>query len=436
MIKEFTNPITGLKVYNKELSNGLNIYVVENNVYFNKLNFSVDFGGGLKSYKNINGEDIKIKSGMAHLIEHLAFYTMEEEELIPLQDYFDNYNVEANAATYCNATSYYITSNQFLLENQIAEKFISSILNPNYTDELIKNELEVISAEKTTVVDKLDNGFESVKEPANLLSETLDYEINIIGDLTKLSLAKKKEVYEVQKHQYIPKNTTIVYYLLEQEDKKWYKNTIAYLEKIYLESLPRDIILNNDISGLNLDNALKGKVEKFNDETEVDNDSKYDTAYGMLVNEPLEESEKRVVISNLINSLLFNKYVLKDYNSQVDTVKEIETISLYSIQITINSTQIIEAEGYINKESIKRYIEYVRNIEISKEQLTNAKRRLLSSYIEAFDFDEVDGITFFLTSKSTKNIFEQLEILKNIDIEEFNKEKNKILELEKYIYFK
>ena len=403
----YVNPITGLEVYHKVTKQGLNLYVAESISNYHIFKMIVKYGSSNKKYRNIDNNIIDILPGTAHLIEHLTFNAIEKNNTEHLLEYFKRMCVYTNAYTALDSTVYILEDSKSLMTEECISKFIKNILNPRYTSNYIERELKIIEAEAITYNRQLAS---VTKLYSNLLKK-LGLEKNAIGDVQELASLKPLDLYKLHDIKYTPKNTSLVYYIAPAKDKKQYIKILEDMEKMYFKNLPKKIEIYNDFDS-NIDTI------DYSSKEETTNEIRWLKIYKNEKN-----TSKLEIVINILKNILLDSLEMEK------TPEKNGKLSIFPKKINNMYINTIVASKYENEEEAKKDIEYIKNLEITEQMLLEGKRSLLKLYINVFDY-QVDSIQVF---EDEGNVFDRLNILKDITLEELVKLKDEILTLEDYI---
>jgi len=211
-----------------KLDNGLNIYLIEDkNKHVSLANLIVNFGG----YDDrclINNKKIKLKSGLAHFLEHVV---LESSKYGDMMNIFGNNGVRSNGLTTIERTEFYIdTTNNFYDNLSLLLKGIHSpILNKDKINDIRKPILE----EKRR---SLDNKYSNLYN-ANLKTYLDNNNFkSILGDLKDIKNITNKDLELAFNTYYRPNNEILV--ISGNFDKKKVLETI---ENVYNELEFKDI---------------------------------------------------------------------------------------------------------------------------------------------------------------------------------------------------
>ena len=211
-----------------KLDNGLNIYLIEDkNKHVSLANLIVNFGG----YDDrclINNKKIKLKSGLAHFLEHVV---LESSKYGDMMNIFGNNGVRSNGLTTIERTEFYIdTTNNFYDNLSLLLKGIHSpILNKDKINDIRKPILE----EK---IKSLDNKYSNLYN-ANLKTYLDNNNFkSILGDLKDIKNITNKDLELAFNTYYRPNNEILV--ISGNFDKKKVLETI---ENVYNELEFKDI---------------------------------------------------------------------------------------------------------------------------------------------------------------------------------------------------
>lgn len=185
------------------LSNGLKIYLLnDNNKHTTYINLIVKFGG-INNEVVVNEKKHKLKSGLAHFLEHLVLESSEYGDLMKI---FGMNGVSSNGFTSIDRTQFYIDCVDNI-ENNLG-LFLSGIHCPIINDEVIEKIKGPILEEKRR---SLDN-----KETSSIYNSSLESILDtkgfksILGDLKDIENINKDDLELAYTSFYRPENEILV----------------------------------------------------------------------------------------------------------------------------------------------------------------------------------------------------------------------------------
>lgn len=343
------------------------------------------------------------KLGVAHATEHMIYKgTKNRSE--------DNINKElSNIFAFQNAMTnypYVIFYGSFHNDdfNKAIDLFSDILINPNFSEEGFKEEMDVIIQELNEWDEDLEQ-FTEDKLYFNSIDTRLKYPIiGVIEDLKKLSLEDIKDFYN--KH-YYPKNMVITVVSSLEE-----KNIIDIINKYfgYWIKEEKSIIKEEE-------KHIKATI--FNDYREGTNNAKIEIIYDIQKLSNYELGVLRVFDEYLcagVNSILFNELRTKrglvyDVLSNISYEKH---IGLYKICCTTSKDKAMKViEVY--KEALSKKV----NFDNINEILKRIKLKKL--------FKQEQGIVLAKESTVNEIMKKEIELVQDVDISDIVKVRDKVL---------
>ena len=201
------NSLNGLDldIYHKILPNGLNVYVIPNNIVNNvHVTFSTNYGSIHNTFipKGKN-KMIKVNDGIAHFLEHKVFEQPDGKDPFTT---FANYGADANANTSNYKTTYLFSGPDYFKENM--NFLLDFVQTPYFTDENVEKEKGIIASE---IKMYSDQPYARLYEES-LFNAFVNHPIrySIAGTVESINKINKEELYECYNTFYHPSNMYVV----------------------------------------------------------------------------------------------------------------------------------------------------------------------------------------------------------------------------------
>ncbi len=400
-ITKFENSNVSKKVYKQVLNDGLKIYVIPNEKKYKvSANIIVKYGGMDSKYVDrISGDIKEIPEGIAHYIEHLMFYN----EGIDSKDYmeiFDKLDCEANAFTALDRTYYLFEAIEN--ENNINFKkalqvLMDIVFRPYFTKETIEKEYGIIKSEID--MRKID------KNVINYMYENHPYGASITGTKDTIKEATPEMLYNIYENFYTPNNMAIVI-----EGNVNAGETFSYIEKLVKKY---NIVAKPKV------NRIKAKETRLSKKVYANREGEENyIQLGIKLND-IEEKE-RIKMGLAFN--IFKTVYLSNMSEEIVKMKD-ENILLSSIDTTylLNENLLVLTVctdyPFKTRNSILEYFKNTRDT-MTEENFKIAKRAIFAA--KYFAYDENLSEIVMETFVKNLNLFEDIDLLFQITIKEYN----------------
>jgi len=186
------------KLYFKELSNGLKVYIMPKRG-FNKTyaTFTTKFGS-INNSLMVDGNELILPDGIAHFLEHKLFESEEGD----ITEEFSKYGANSNAFTTFDRTSYLISCTSNVQKN--IELLIDFVQTPYFTEESVEKEKGIIQEEIQMYNDIPDAKimFETMRS----LYKTHPVRNDIAGDIKSIENITYDVLHQCYESYYHPSN--------------------------------------------------------------------------------------------------------------------------------------------------------------------------------------------------------------------------------------
>jgi predicted Zn-dependent peptidase len=194
-----------LKIFHKELSNGLNIYVMPkktvNNTY---VTFSTKYGSIHNTFiPHGKNKMITVNDGIAHFLEHKVFEQPDGKDPFSV---FANHGADANANTSNYKTTYLFSGPEFFKENM--NYLLDFVQTPYFTDENVEKEKGIIIEELKMYSDQPYYRLYEESLFNAFVNHPIRYSVG--GSIESVSKITKDELYECYNTFYHPSNMYVV----------------------------------------------------------------------------------------------------------------------------------------------------------------------------------------------------------------------------------
>ncbi len=193
-----------MNVYEEQLENGLNVYMIP---YENKKNYFISYatyyGSDVVEFSPSAKETIKPPLGIAHFLEHKMF---EQESGIDPFTFFSESGTDSNASTSFDSTQYICYGTKHFGNN--LRYLLSFVNSPYYTDENVEKEKGIIAEELNMYEDmpdfKLDMGIREC------VYKNHPRRIDIGGSVEEIYKITKEDLYHCYENFYVPNNMFVL----------------------------------------------------------------------------------------------------------------------------------------------------------------------------------------------------------------------------------
>ncbi len=370
-------------LYHEVLPNGLNVYLVPNkNVKNYYMTFSTKFGSLYTEFKKATSSSYtKIPDGVAHFLEHITFNMPDGDA----SDYFANLGSESNAYTSFKVTCYEVFGFDKFKEN--LTYLLDFVQTPCYTTKIIEAEKGII-AEEVKMCEDNPLALISYSLYKNLFAK-YKYSSFVCGSVKDVKSTTLKHIEDAYQTFYHPSNMFVIItgnfnheeaLAIIEENQAKKKFTSSFEIKVKKNKEPNKVVkeyeeipANVEIEKVNI--GLKIPLSNF---AKLNiSDIERDILINIIINSNFgrtSEIKERLVSGNIItNGIVANKYITEDY---------------LVIELT--------AETPYPQRYISIMKEKLKDITISKSELTRKKRVAISNYIQAFD--NIEEISYNIQS--------------------------------------
>ena len=400
-------------VYYEKLDNGLEVFMYPSKTVKNYyLTFNTRFGSMNTVFKYSDSKEwIKTPQGTAHFLEHQMF--QENDGHTAFED-FARLGSSVNAFTTYNLTSYEVVSSDKFKEN--LERLLDYVQNPVFKSSSVQNEKGIIKEE----IKMYDNN------PSAMSSYGLEYNLNVKDNHKYLISGKIEDINEITADIlnktydafYQPSNMFLVltgkFNPLEalgiikenQKNKTFnpYKKVITKKEKEPVTVFKPYEEKNMDVATPKINIAYKISKNEFKGLDELRLRLYLDTILSLKFG-PTSDILEKMTNENLINFDIYTSKSIRD--------------DYVSINIYLESNYIEEVIELVREE--------LKNIKITKEEITRAKKVYISNFIVHFNniFNVCEDIQDDIINEGyiNKNI---LDIYNELNVSDANMVASKI----------
>ena len=409
----------GEQTYKRVLKNGLEVYICKKPGFKKKIGmFGTKYGSVINDFVDITtNERIKVPDGIAHFLEHKLF----EQEGANALDLFSKIGVSSNAYTTFDHTVYFFETMDKFKEG--LELLIKLVKTPYFTAENVSKEQGIIAQEIKMYDD--DPSFKIYFNTLTAMYSKNPVRIDIAGTVESISYITKDYLYTCYNTFYSPQNMFMV--IVGDVDVE---NTLALI-KDNLRIYEKDYD----------DEKEKKKVEIFYEE-EPEGIARKEIEQKMDVYMPQicigykqdivkkEEIIKRSIICDIISDLYFSKrtdFFEREYKkgilSEEVTVDYEGSASFSHVIISGSSTNVDEL-----KVDLCKYLEDIKTREIDDENFELIKKKKIGELIKRADNLNVCYRRIIESLLNEFDVYEDVNILKNVTKEDIKKFLNTLVE--------
>ena len=388
------------KIYYEKLANGLEIYVVPNSKQDNyHLEIVTKYGSSIKEFIPIKEKNyLKLPLGVAHFLEHKMF-DMENSDAF---SFYSKTGTYINAGTNYFYTKYYIDGKKSFKKN--FEYLLNMVFTPYFKEENVESEKSII-AEEIKMYDDEAEWILDHESKSCLFHTTVNEKIaGTVDSIQEINSKILKQTYDTF---YQPSNMFIVATgnvnindLLEIIKNNKSINSKETNHEIISKKPKEEVIVPNEYSLLE-ENIVVPKLTY---------SYKFD----------IKSIHKNNVLARLYLSLLFT-HLFGETSKFNEKVLENElAISFYLDHLSFDNIYSfsIEAESEyadLFKEEVDNTL---KNISISEEDFERIKKVWISVIIRSLDNKE--NLAYSLVDDIIKDggVFDQLELINNLDYQE------------------
>lgn len=400
-------------LYTTTLSNGLQVYIIKKKGYKGKAAYFGTRFGSLYTDDTLideKGRKHKILGGMAHFLEHRLF----DNKRGNIMELYDALGARCNAYTSRDRTVYFFTCNNNFEES--LELLLNYPLEFSMSKEAVEKEKGIIIEELKMYQDMPEEKLSKAQLSAMYEFHPIKYDIG--GEIKEVEDTTLELLSLAHKRFYNPKEMVLVIVgdvdikktvLIIENNQKEYTNNIKLIKNSFIE---KDEVLNKRVEikdDINIDKLSFGFKFK-----SIDNLSK-------------EERYKVITSINIICKILFSKS--GDYYQELinkNLASSIDYGSFYYpgaffLLLTFESNKIDKLEVRVR--------EIIDNAftSLTKEKLNKMKKDDFSSLVYSCDSVSVIGHYFTSYLMDGYNLFEVLELSKEIDVEYLKKVYNEYI---------
>ncbi len=386
-----------------KLENGLQLLFYQDKRFHNaRMDVFINFGGEYNLVK-VNNKDIKIKSGIAHFLEHILIEHSKHGNLVNL---FSRQKVYTNGMTSNKYTHYYIdTVHDF---EDVLVKELDMVNEAVFSKEDVEKVRPAILKEKMMKDDNIK--FDIYKLAYNSLYSVYPFSNTLGGleDIKGISYEELKEIYNIF---YQPSNQLIVISgnfdikkikeLIEKQYFKYEKEKIEYILPVLKE--PREVNKK--------DSYIKKDVHMVNISIN------YKIYIGNL--DGLEKNK----LGAYINMVLSNNFsnLSKTYKEYIDKKIGFDEIS-FSTAINRDYLSFsINASPNDQDKFIKLILKNMNNLDLDEELFEIKKNRLIINFIKKDDDLYSIISSLFGNLKNGYYEIDKVEDLESLSFDEYKK---------------
>lgn len=399
----------GEVLYKKVLNNGLTV-LINHKKGLNKVfsAFITNFGAHDTTFIPINESNyITVPLGVAHFLEHKVF---EMPNGIDASDLFAKLGADSNAYTDFNETAYIVSCTSNF--NEVITTLLDFVQTPYFTDENVKKEQGIIIEELNMYQDNPNDRLHHLLM-RNMYKKNLLRE-DVVGTYESIKSITKEILYTCYNTFYHPSNMFLiisgdvdVIETLKLIEENQNQKTFPKFKNLKCKYNLEDNVVNKKTGSSKMD-ILMSKVS-------------------VGVKLPIFEYDKNEVLKiELITKIMLeNSFGMCSNNYQYMLDNELINDFSYScnfddkssyIKLSANSFKPKEFSKFIKQELLK-----FNDYKIDEITFYNIKKALIGGCIRAFDSEEYICTSYVEYLFKNCNIFEGVEIINSITIDDLKK---------------
>lgn len=393
------------ELYHLKLKNGLNVYLLPKNDYSKTyVTFTTEFGSLNLHAKDKSGKLIDLPSGIAHFLEHKLF----EKDGEDISKYFAANSASVNAFTQNNKTTYLFSATDKLLNN--IELLINLVQNPSFSSKGIEKEKGIIAQE----IKMYDDDPTTVSYMGIINNMFQDHPIknDILGTIDTISEIDK-DILEIAHNAYYSP-TNMVLFLAGKFDLD---ETVEFITK------------NQE----QYDYQAKYypvKDEKFENNSDIIQSSSLELdisvpSFLMGIKEIAKDIKKENIIKKeLVFSILIDMFLGKSSKNFQSLLSKGLINDTFGIDLTFEDTYgffLIGSETNVPKEleiELKKLFKNIKNYKFEEKRFLISKKQVIGGFIHALNSIEFIANQFTKYYYFNQSLFEVLDVLQSITMED------------------
>lgn len=415
------NNVTGDKVNKYTLDNGLSLYICNKEGYNSTIGmFGTEYGSIDNEFIDIEtGKKEKVPEGIAHFLEHKLF----EQEGANALDLFSKMGVSCNAYTSFDHTVYYFETTKKVEES--LEKLVELVTTPYFTVENVEKEKGIIMQELKMYED--DPGSVVYYNALKAMYVNHPLNIDIVGTRDSILRITKENLYTCYNTFYSPNNMFFMVVgdvqnadnmaesintLFSKRENKYANQDITRIKVVE----PQEIGTKTIEKKIDIFNSYIAFAFKYLPKKGIEN-KKIDLIVQII--EEAEFAEMSDFYEKLYNKGVINEPIQFEYGYGVD----------YSYLMILGCSQKPEEYTNLVKEELKK----LKDNGINEDNFIIAKNKIIGKYI--LRSEKLTDITRQIINSyilKTK-IFDDITILKNINLDDVNRFLKENIDLEKIV---
>lgn len=339
------------------LDNGLKVYLLcDKSKNVTLANLIVNFGGIDNKYE-LNGKVYKVKSGIAHFLEHLV---LESNKYGDIMNIFSENGVRSNGLTSIERTEFYIDTVKDFYNN--LKILLTGVHNPIF-NEKIEDIRKPILEEK---IKSLDNKYSNLYNASSSTYLNNNKFKSILGDIKDIKSINNNDLESVFKAFYRPSNEILVI------SGNFEKDTVLKT----IEDSYKELSFDNN----NYKRVIHSYKDKVNKKEIIlkDNTNIGRTVITYKINIQNIESEKIVKLDTYIFSFLRMNFGITSKLNRNLIENKIVVGNIQFIPCLINGYYIIRIEANTNRKNdfVKNITEYINKKEfVFDKELFNLHKK-------------------------------------------------------------
>ena len=364
------------ELYIETLDNGLSVYILPKRG-FNKYyaTFTTKYGSIDNRFVPLGkNEEIVVPDGIAHFLEHKMF---ESEEGDVFEE-FTKYGANANAFTSFNRTAYLFSCTSYFKEN--LNLLLDFVQEPYFTDETVEKEKGIIAQEIKMYDDNPDWRlyFGAIE---NMFKDNL-VRVDIAGTVESIYQITKEHLYDCYNTFYHPGNMLL--FIVGDVDVD---ETMAWVKE------NQNMKSFDDFKTIDRSYHIESNVASQKDQTIQMDVSTPKVAVGIKDHETIKQG-RDLLVYELSLEIIFDYLFSKSsdlYQQLIDEELINESFSYdlsfeYSFGFAVISSDSKKPDEFIAR--LKAIFSDAKRLEISEEDFTRIKNKLLGKAIKALNSPE------------------------------------------------
>jgi len=408
-------------LYFKKLKNGLKVYVLPKKFFFKTYAFFVTRYGSIDNCFELDGLKFEVPDGIAHFLEHKMF---EQPSGIDVFQEFSSQGASSNAFTSFTKTAYLFSCTRNV------EKNISTLLDfvqtPYFTAENVEKEKGIIAQEIKMYNDNPD--FRCYFGLIAAMYHKHPVRVDIAGTVDSIQKITKDLLYTCYNAFYHPSNMLLfivgsfdafkIFELIEknQESKKFEKKKL--IKRFFVEE----------------------PVGVFQEKNEIKMNVKIPKFLCGFKEKSVGKKGRELIKQTLATSIFLEAFIGQGTPLYQSLYDEGLIDSSFSFDYTLEASFGFSMLGSDTKkpllllEKILEKIQDFLKVKVKKDDFERLKRKKIGGYLRSFNSLEWIANHFSSYNFLDANLFEVLEILEALTLDDVNNYLENHIDLKQFAY--